>query len=69
MKSKTGGLKEPAQLGPAYRKIKNYDYLMEWTDNGRHTIRGDIKGTLTFYNAEFKKQTERVSAPIELELP
>lgn len=69
LKSKTGGLKESAQLGPAYRKIKNYDYLMEWTDNGRHTIRGDIKGTLTFYNAEFKKQTERVSAPIELELP
>ena len=69
LKSKTGGLRQPAQLGPAYRNIKNYDYLKEWTNNERHTIRGDIKGTLSFYNVEFKKQTERVSAPIELELP
>ena len=70
LKSELGQTAQPIHPDPASRDIKGYDYLKEHiADDGQRTIRGDIKGTLTYWNAEFKKQQERVSCPIELALP
>ncbi len=69
-KSELGRPVQPAHPDPSIRDIKGCDYLKEHiAADGHRTISGYVQGALTYWNAAFKKQQDKVRYPIELALP